>query len=124
MPCSSSVTLWNVMRSTGGAFSGRSVRSGEVHTIAASRPARRTSGSTASSQDARGSGGAETDGPAMAWGCVSGVTPPLLRTEQSHPSELRELGLVGVEHEVAGISERRLEDRALALAEHQRVGVF
>src|SRR5678815_2591767 len=44
------------------------------------------------------------------------------RPEQPHPAEFRELGLVRVEHEVAGIPERGFENRAFALTQHQRVG--
>src|SRR5512134_286345 len=44
--------------------------------------------------------------------------------EEAHPAELRELGLVRVEHEVAGVGEVDLDDPALALAEHDRVRVL
>src|SRR6185312_320893 len=39
----------------------------------------------------------------------------ILHLEEAHPAELRELGLVGVEHVLAGIGEPELEDPALAL---------
>ena len=42
--------------------------------------------------------------------------------EEALPAELGELGLVRVEHELAGVREAPLEDPALALAEHHRVG--
>src|SRR5687767_4585627 len=44
--------------------------------------------------------------------------------EEAHPSQLRELTLMSVEHEFPRIAETRLEDGALSLAEHQRVGRF
>ena len=42
--------------------------------------------------------------------------------EEALPAELGELRLVGVEHVLAGVREAPLEDPALALAEHHRVG--
>ena len=42
--------------------------------------------------------------------------------EEAHPAELGELGLVRVEHELARVREAQLEDPALALALHHRVG--
>src|SRR5688500_989973 len=44
--------------------------------------------------------------------------------EEAHPTELRELALVRVEHEDAGVVELDLHDPALALAEHHRVRVL
>ena len=41
-----------------------------------------------------------------------------LRPEQAHPPELRELALVRVEHEIARIAERRVENRALVIVTH------
>src|SRR5688500_12258500 len=52
---------------------------------------------------------------------TSGVTSHLHGLEHAHPSEFGELTLVGVEHELAGIAEPRFENRALPLAEHDRV---
>src|SRR6188472_1911640 len=51
----------------------------------------------------------------------SGVTTHSCRFEKPHPAQLGKLALVSVEHELAGIAESCLEDRALALAEHDRV---
>ncbi len=45
-----------------------------------------------------------------------------LDLEETLPAELGELGLVGVEHELPGMGEAPLEDPALALAQHHRVG--
>ena len=42
--------------------------------------------------------------------------------EEAHPAELRELGLVRVEHVLARVGKANLEDPALALALHDRVG--
>src|SRR3990167_7796528 len=44
--------------------------------------------------------------------------------EESHPAELRELGLVCMEHELSRVVELDLENATLALAEHHRVGVL
>jgi hypothetical protein len=44
--------------------------------------------------------------------------------EETHPAELCELGLVGMEHEPARVVEIDLDDPALTLAEHHGVGVL
>src|SRR5687768_231908 len=67
-----------------------------------SSPARRSRGSTASSLS---------------------FTARRLRAEQAHPAQLRKLALMGVKHEVALVAEGRLENRALALAQRDGVGV-
>src|SRR5829696_2200355 len=67
-------------------------------------------------RDAAGAGTAAT--------CTSGVTAHLPGPEQAHPPELGKLALVRVEHEVARIAERRIQDCALTLTEHDRVGDF
>src|SRR5687767_6496028 len=55
---------------------------------------------------------------------VSCVTSHPGRLEETHPAQLRELALMGVEHELPRIAEGGLEDGALALTEHERVGLF
>ena len=44
--------------------------------------------------------------------------------EEPHPAQLGELGHVGVEHEVPRVLEVDLDDPALALAQHDGVGVL
>src|SRR5262245_15055964 len=53
----------------------------------------------------------------------SGFTDPRLRAERAHPPQFSKLALVRVEHELAGVSERGLEDDAFALTQHHGVGV-
>src|SRR3712207_7554986 len=45
-----------------------------------------------------------------------------LDLEEAHPAELRELAYVGVEHELAREVVAELQDPALPLGEHLRVG--
>src|SRR5687767_2406375 len=45
-------------------------------------------------------------------------------SEEAHPPKLGEFALMRVKHEVAGIAERRLEDRAFPLAQGDRVGMI
>src|ERR687894_711527 len=52
------------------------------------------------------------------------ASPSIDHVEEAHPAEVRELGLVRVEHEPAGVVELDLEHAALALAEHHGVGVL
>src|SRR5215204_4231187 len=66
----------------------------------------------------------DTAGAGTAATCTSGVTAHLPGPEEAHPPELGKLALVRVEHEVARIPERRIQDRALALTEHDRVCDF
>src|SRR4051812_16878961 len=49
---------------------------------------------------------------------------PIVHLEEALPAELRELGLVGVEHEAAGPRKAELGDSALALALHDGVRVL
>src|SRR5688572_24867921 len=76
--------------------------------IAAISSASSTSGSSAQTQRTR----------------LLGVTPRSRRLEHAHPAELRELALVRVEHELPGIPEPRLENRAFPLAQHHGVRTF
>src|SRR5919106_369353 len=100
-------------RSTGGAPSARRRSVGLVLTINTMSAASRTSGTSATIQRrAVGRGAA----------AVSGITTRPHSFEQAHPPEFRELALMGVEHELAGIAEARLENRALPLTQHHGVG--
>src|SRR5687768_17572490 len=62
-------------------------------------------------------------------GCVatavdaSRLTARLLSFEEAHPPQLRELTLMRVKHEVAGIAKGRLENRSFALAQRDRIGM-
>src|SRR5688572_19510875 len=103
-PSGPSSTRENASSSTAGA-SPRTVSAGFEATIHASKPASSTSGSNANSQDLVAFAGIALD-----------------RLEHAHPAELGELALVGVEHETTGVAESGLEDRALALAQHEGVG--
>src|SRR3954452_21169187 len=94
-------------RSTGGAPAGRKRSAGCRRTIAAmSRPSS-TSGTAAQIQTAR-----------------LGRKTSLHSLEEAHPAQLGEFALVGVEHELARITEPRLENRALSLAQHHGVRPF
>src|SRR5688572_20637167 len=91
-----------------------------MRTIATKSSASSTSGTSASSHPAATR---LDDTPPSTTCCAdSGVTARLLGAEQTHPSELRKLTLVRVEHELARIPERRLDDGALSLAQHDCVG--
>src|SRR5262245_16805310 len=91
--------------STGGRPSGRRRSEGFSVTSAAISPARSTSGTSATTHVLR-------------------VTPRSFRLEHPHPAEFRELALMRVEHERAGVAEPRFENGALALAEHHGVGAL
>src|SRR5918993_1921010 len=97
-----------------------------VRTMTTSSSASSTRGSSASSHEyVTPPDGTLCEAPAASitcWGAGSGVTARLFSPEQAHPAQLRKLTLVRVEHIVAGVPERRLDNRALPLAEHHRVG--
>src|SRR5215207_6799451 len=113
MPSLRSVARSTTSRSTGGAPSGCTSPSGPDRISTKSRPASSTSGIAATSHTRLAGGWVTT---------VSGITAWSARFEKAHPAKLGELALVGVEHELARIPEPRLDDRALALAQHQGVG--
>ena len=115
MPSGVSTARSTISRSTGGAPSGWTSPSGPVRISTNSSTASSASGMTASIQTRL------ADGRSIV---VSGITARPRSFEKPHPSELCELTLMGVEHELAGIAEAGLDDRALTLAEHQRVGRF
>src|SRR6266850_4396385 len=91
--------------------------------MTASRPASRTSGSSASNQDKLPACSITVERPIVC-GVDSRATALLHGTEEAHPPELRELALMGVEHEVTGVAERRFDDRPLTLTEHYGVGLL
>src|SRR5215204_5815883 len=107
MPSLARVARAMVSRSTGGMPAGRSRSAGSRRTIAAISSASSSSGTATQTQSRR-----------------SRVTTHLHGLEHAHPSELGELALVCMEHELAGIAEAGLQDRALALAQHDRVGTL
>src|SRR5687768_9061883 len=55
---------------------------------------------------------------------ASGLTASLHRFEHPHPAQFREFALMRVEHELARVTEFRLEDDAFTLAHHDGVGVI
>ena len=107
-------------RSTGGSAWPRAAPDGPPPTMSASSAPSSTSGTSASAAVSQG----ERDVATGASAPMIRTHDALLRPEQAHPPELGELALVRVEHEIARIAERRLENRALALAQHHRVGVL
>src|SRR6185369_10694853 len=107
-------------RSTGGRFAPRTASAGRDHTIATSSAPSSTSGTSANST----LGTPGTSGTLGTLGTPGPLGVTLNRPEQAHPAEFGELALMGVEHEIARIPERRLDDGPLALTQHQRVGLF
>src|SRR5688500_14410213 len=93
-------------RSTGGAPSFRMASAGRHQTMNATSAAIRSTGTSAKRRLLT----------------AATLRARFDRPEQAHPPQLGELALVRVEHELARVAERRLEDRALPLAEHQGVG--
>src|SRR4029453_17724053 len=115
MPSGANSTRGIVRRSTGGIPCGLSASAGPPRVSRRISPASNSSGSNAIAQTP----GEITSRAGLA---VSGVTGRL-RSEQAHPPKLRKLALMSVEHEVARKPPRRLENRALPLAQHHRIGV-
>src|SRR5262245_48886392 len=72
----------------------------------------------------RAATGVEAPTGASRAGAPARPSPSVDDLEEPHPAELGELGLVGVEHEPAGVGEVDLDDPALALAEHDGVRVL
>src|SRR5687767_253079 len=102
-------------RSTGGTPSCWTTPAAPDRIRMKSKPARSARGTTANIQTRASGTGSVT---------ASCVTADPARFEQAHPPELGEFALMGVEHEAARIAEARLENGALALTQHQRVGRF
>src|SRR5262245_21866805 len=102
-------TVVTANRSTGGNADGDSSPAGCNARITPSSAARRASGTSASAHLI----GPRTGRADTAAG-ASGLTARSLRSEETHPTELRELALMRVEHVVARIAEGRLDHDALA----------
>ena len=123
MPSEPSETRWNDSFSTGGYPAPRTASAGPLRTIHRSSPPSSSSGTSANSHVVSEPRDADASRVVVAGVLeASGVTARLHGAEEPHPPELRELALVRVEHEVARVTERGLENRALALAKGQRVG--
>ena len=70
-----------------------------------------------------------TEGPggqmrARRWALGGSARLQLAHLEEAEPAQLCELGLVGMEHVAATMGEAQLEDSALPLCLHDRVGVL
>src|SRR6266545_5408442 len=105
MPSAPSEAREIVSRSTGGIAAGRSVSPGWSLTIAMMSRARSTSGTAAQNQTAG----------LRCTACLHGF-------EHAHPTQLGELALVCVEHELSRVAEAGFEHGAFSLAEHHRIG--
>src|ERR671910_1437829 len=106
MPSGVNTARSTIRRSTGGAPSGCTTPRGPVRISTNRSTASSASGMTARIQTRL------ADGRSIV---VSGITARPRGFEEAHPPELRELALMGVEHELAGIPEAGLDNRALAL---------
>src|SRR5687767_1540673 len=122
MPSDASVARSILSRSIGGIPSGRRRWAGSRRTMAATSATSSTRGTSAQIQTARDAAG-PVPGPGGAATAGLGITTRL-RFEQAHPSQFRELALVGVEHELARVAEACLENRALPLAHHHDIGAL
>src|SRR6187431_2224045 len=115
MPCDPRTARSTTSFSTGGTPSCGTMPAAPERISRNNKPASRTTGRIANVQ-IRAAGARSV--------VVSGITTRPRGFEQAHPSELRELTLMSVEHELARVPEAGFENRPLPLTQHQRVGRF